>query len=211
MKKIFTLIAAALMTVNVMASNNGETVSGKVDVSVGGMFSYANDNVTYSVTIYQDGDVEKMDVVVPEYSLSATIMGNLTLGSYTVKGLVYDEEKGGFYRDYKDDGISFHFKAVQGGVASMDNDYTFSSDKDNNILVKTDGAKVVSITNKFQMGSMPFGIVSTFTPAAGDISDGINAFKLVDADGKMYDLSGHCVDENYKGIVIMNGKKFVKK
>ena len=28
-------------------------------------------------------------------------MGDLTLGSYVVKGLTYDATRGGFYRDYK--------------------------------------------------------------------------------------------------------------
>ena len=31
----------------------------------------------------------------------------LTLGTYTVKGLIYDEAKGGFYHDYRKDGLSF--------------------------------------------------------------------------------------------------------
>ena len=38
----------------------------------------------------------------------------------------------------------------------MDGEYTFNSEKDNNILVKYDGNRVTDIVNTFQMGSMPF-------------------------------------------------------
>jgi hypothetical protein len=33
----------------------------------------------------------------------------------------------------------------------------------------------------------------------------------LDPKGIMYNLSGQRVDENYKGIVIQNGKKYLKK
>lgn len=85
-------------------------------------------------------------------------MGDLTLGSYVVKGLIYDETRGGFYRDYKGDGLSFHFTAMQGGTKTMDGEYAFNSERDNNILVKYNGSNVESIVNTFQMGAMPFGI-----------------------------------------------------
>ncbi|EJW92843.1 hypothetical protein EVA_19050, partial [gut metagenome] len=91
-------------------------VSGGISVSVGGAYAYDNKSVTYQVRRYKDGGVEKVDVEMPTYSLEGTIMGDLTLGSYVVKGLTYDETRGGFYRDYKDDGLSFHFTAMQGGT-----------------------------------------------------------------------------------------------
>jgi len=31
------------------------------------------------------------------------------------------------------------------------------------------------------------------------------------SDGKIYNLAGHRVDEGYKGIVICNGRKWIKK
>ena len=73
-----------------------KAVTSAINVNVGGMFPYANEGVTYNVRKYMDGDVQKVDVEVPTYTLDNTLMGNLTLGTYTVKGLVYDEEKGGF-------------------------------------------------------------------------------------------------------------------
>jgi len=31
------------------------------------------------------------------------------------------------------------------------------------------------------------------------------------SDGKIYNIAGQRVDEDYKGIVIMNGKKYIRK
>lgn len=185
-------------------------VTNAISVTVGGMYTYTNESVTYNVRKYMDGDVEKVDVEVPTYTLGNTVMGNLTLGTYVVKGLTYDEERGGFYRDYKDDGLSFHFTAETGGTKTMDGEYAFNSAKDNNILVKYDGTKVESIVNQFQMGAMPFPIVSTFSGTATGIS-GVSGSTAKKADGRMYNVAGQRVDENAKGIVIINGKKYLKK
>ena len=187
-----------------------KAVTSAINVNVGGMFPYANEGVTYNVRKYMDGDVQKVDVEVPTYTLDNTLMGNLTLGTYTVKGLVYDEEKGGFYRDYKNDGLSFHFIAEQNGNKTMDGDYEFNAQKDNNILVKYDGSKITDIVNTFQMGAMPFGIVSSFNSATTGISSVKNDVQKKN-DGKMYNLNGQVVSESYKGVVIVNGKKYFKK
>lgn len=187
-----------------------KAVTSAINVNVGGMFPYANEGVTYNVRKYMDGDVQKVDVEVPTYTLDNTLMGNLTLGTYTVKGLTYDEEKGGFYRDYKNDGLSFHFIAEQNGNKTMDGDFEFNSAKDNNILVKYNGSKITDIVNTFQMGAMPFGIVSSFNSAATGISSVKNDVQKKN-DGKMYNLNGQVVSESYKGVVIVNGKKYFKK
>lgn len=187
-----------------------KAVASAINVNVGGMFSYANEGVTYNVRKYMDGDVQKVDVEVPTYTLDNTVMGNLTLGTYTVKGLTYDEEKGGFYRDYKNDGLSFHFIAEKDGNKTMDGDFEFNTAKDNNILVKYDGSKITDIVNTFQMGAMPFGIVSSFNSATTGISSVKNDVQKKN-DGKMYNLNGQVVSESYKGVVIVNGKKYFKK
>ena len=186
-----------------------KAVENPISVTVGGMYTYTNDKVAYKVRKYTEGDVEKVDVEVPEYSLQQTVMGNLTLGRYVVKGLVYDEEKGGYYRDYKDDGLSFHFTAESNGTKTMDDDYAFNSARDNNILVKYSGNQVESIVNTFQMGAMPFPIVSTFSSSV----NGIHAVSLPmpSADGNAYNLAGQRVDNTAKGIVIINGKKYLRK
>ena len=187
-----------------------KAVTSAINVNVGGMFPYANEGVTYNVRKYMDGDVQKVDVEIPTYSLANTLMGNLTLGTYTVKGLTYDEEKGGFYRDYKNDGLSFHFIAEKDGNKSMDGDYEFNTAKDNNILVKYSGSKITDIVNTFQMGAMPFGIVTNFNSEATGISS-IKTDVQKKNDGKMYNLNGQVVRESYKGVVIVNGKKYFKK
>ena len=187
-----------------------KAVASAINVNVGGMFSYANEGVTYNVRKYMDGDVQKVDVEVPTYTLDNTVMGNLTLGTYTVKGLTYDEEKGGFYRDYKNDGLSFHFIAEKDGNKTMDGDFEFNTAKDNNILVKYDGSKITDIVNTFQMGAMPFGIVSSFNSATTGISSVKNDVQKKN-DDKMYNLNGQVVSESYKGVVIVNGKKYFKK
>lgn len=185
-------------------------VTNAISVSVGGMFTYNNESVTYNVRKYMDEGVEKLDVEVPQYQLDGTVMGDLTLGSYAIKGLTYDEEKGGFYRDYKDDGLTFHFTAKQNGTTSMDGDYAFNSEKDNNILVKYSENNIVSIVNTFQMGAMPFGIVTTFNNIVNGI-DNVKVSDKVKNDGVAYDLSGRRVDDNFKGIVIVNGKKYLRR
>lgn len=190
-----------------------KAVSNPITVTVGGQFTYNNDNVTYELRRYKDGETDKLDVTVPSYTLANTIMGNLTLGSYTVKGLVYDEAQGGYYRDYKNDGLKFHFTAVQGGKTTMDKDYDFATDKDNNILVKYEGNDVSSIVNTFQVGTMPFGIVSVFSGATTSINDITTTphQHITTTPAAQYNLAGQRVDNNYKGIVIVNGKKYLRK
>lgn len=190
-----------------------KAVSNPITVTVGGQFTYNNDNVTYELRRYKDGETDKLDVTVPSYTLANTIMGNLTLGSYTVKGLVYDEAQGGYYRDYKNDGLKFHFTAVQGGKTTMDKDYEFAAEKPNNILVKYEGNDVSSIVNTFQVGTMPFGIVSVFSGATTSINNITTTLShdLNTTPSQQYNLAGQRVDNNYKGIVIVNGKKYLRK
>ena len=45
----------------------------------------------------------------------------------------------------------------------------------------------------------------------GDLADGINAVVVAPANSKMYNLNGQAVGADYKGIVIMNGKKMFNK
>lgn len=135
--------------------------NGSVSVMVGDNFGpYVNSDVTYQITANGDGTI---NVVVPEYTLDNTQIGNLTLGSYTVSNIAYDKEKGSFYRDYKDDNLVFHFKAENGGQTTMDGDYSFTLGR---IEVKNSDAGI-SIVNNFQMGRMPFPITSTFTKGQG--------------------------------------------
>lgn len=178
-------------------------------VSVGGVYNFQNASVTYNVRKYKDGEEEKVDVEIPTYTLDGTVMGDLTLGTYTVKGLTYNEEKGGYYHDYANDGLTFHFTAVSNGMTTMDKDYQFNAAQQNDILVKYNGTAVADIVNTFQMGSMPFQIVSRFTNPTAGISS-VNATETAKGN-KAYSLSGQQVGSDYKGVVIINGKKFLQK
>lgn len=184
-------------------------ISGEVKVVVGGVYTYENKSVTYKVRKYSKDGVDSVDVEIPEYKLNGTVMGDLTLGRYVVSGLAYDEGKQAFFRDYKNDGLSFHFTAESDGKKTMDDDYAFNSAKDNNITVAYTNGKVSSIVNQFQMGAMPFPIVSTFSGSNG-ATTGVDTVIAPDAklDGQAYDLSGRRVSGNAKGIVIKNGKKY---
>lgn len=186
-----------------------KTVTNSIEVTVGGAYTYTNESVTYNIRKYAENGVEKLDVEVPAYTLDDTMIGNLSIGTYTVKGLTYDSEKGGFYRDYCHDGLTFYFSAEQNGVKTMDGEYAFNENKENNILVKYDGNNVESIVNKFQMGSMPFGIVSIFNNVTDGILDTINDTPKTNKNA--YNLSGQRVAANAKGIVIINGRKYLKR
>ncbi|MBQ0048988.1 MAG: hypothetical protein KBT12_01930 [Bacteroidales bacterium] len=182
-------------------------VTQRINVVVGGQYAYSNESVTYKIRKYVDGEVEKLDVEVPSFTLEGTVIGDLSLGNYTVSALVFDEEKGGFYRDYAADGLIFHFTAKQGGKTTFDGDYPFNTTKENNILVTYRDKQPASIVNTFQMGSMPFGIVSTFGTAA-------TAIKQVGEDAAthntVYNLCGQRVHGKAKGIFLVNGKKVMR-
>ena len=177
----------------------------KLDVSIGGMFNYTAAKVTYSVRTYPEGGNTLLDVNVPSYKLNETDLGDLTIGGYLVKGLKKDEQKGGYYRDYVNDGLTMHFKSVKDGVVGMDDDYAMSEGQ-NNILLVFD-AKKIKVTNAFHPGAMPFPIVSTF-PGVGEVT-AIEAVKTVEQnDAPAYNLAGQRTAAGYKGLVIKNGKKY---
>lgn len=207
---VFTYGAMPLPMTYTVTSYYVKPVTSAITVVVGGSFTYSNPSVTYHVRKYTEDGEERLDVEVPQYKLDGTVMGDLTLGSYIIKGLTYDEARGGYYRDYKDDGLSFHFTAEQNGTKTMDSDYAFNSSKDNNVLVSYADGKIKSIVNTFQMGAMPFGIVTRFDIATTGVKD-IHAAGDMQHGGAVYNLNGQRVSPDAKGLVIMNGKKIFRK
>lgn len=180
----------------------------KLDVSIGGAFNYTAANVTYSVRTYPENNNTLLDVSVPSYQLSGTPLGELTIGSYIVKGLAADNEKGGYYRDYANDGLTMHFKAVKDGQTTMDADYAMS-EGENNILLVYEGKKI-KVTNAFHPGAMQMQIVSTF-PGVGEAS-ALDAVKTIEQhDAPAYNLAGQRTAAEYKGIVVKNGKKYFQR
>ena len=131
--------------------------TGTNNVSVGGTYHYSAENVRQSVTANADGSVS---LTVPAYSLSGTVMGDITLGSYTIADIPWNEEKGGFYKEYADGSLKVHFKAVKEGTTTLDSDYLFNNKSTTTyILIKrTDTG--VTIENNFSLGNMPFPITA---------------------------------------------------
>lgn len=180
----------------------------KLDVSIGNMFNYTAADATYSVRTYPEGGKTLLDVKVPSYQLSDTPLGNLTVGSYIVKGLAMDETKGGYYRDYAADGLTLHFKAEKDGATTMDDDYVMSQGE-NNILLVYEGQNI-KVTNAFHPGAMPFQIISTF-PGEGEITgiEQVDNSKLTIGNG--YNLAGQRATGSYKGMIIKGGKKYFQR
>lgn len=131
--------------------------TGTNSVNVGGMYTYTAE-LTATVTENADGT---LDLTWPEYRLSNTIMGDLTLGSYTIRNIAWDADKNAWYRDYSNDGLIQHFTAVKDGTTSMDKDYTLGKTSTVTITVAEDGT--LKIVNPFKLGAMPFPITATFT------------------------------------------------
>ena len=144
-----------------LTDNFAGSYKGEDKISVGGLFSYtSSEAVTYKVTANEDGTV---NLTVPEETFKKTMMGNLTLSSYTISKIPYDESKKAFIKAYKDDNIKFHFiiKDDNGAVTS-DKEYTFDSRICKVTITKGADGKL-TVSNTYQMGKMPFPISGTFT------------------------------------------------
>lgn len=202
------LVSAMMMAfatcITAQDDNNGvKSYTDNLDVVVGGTYEYHTDGkVTYNIRTYAEDSTTRLDVEVPAYRLDSTVIGNLSIGTYTVKGLTYDVEKGGYYRDYKDDGLTMAFS--NGGAIS--GDYTFSV---GSILVKLKDDKEVSVVNTFQPGTMPFPIVSTFPGVFATAISGIKDDGTRTGDAA-YSITGQKVAAYRRGITIVNGKKYLR-
>ena len=176
--------------------------SGKLDVNVAGG-TYSAPSVTFWTRTYTDGDATKVDVQVPSYTLENTLMGNISVGGYTVQGLTWDETLEAYNKDYSNDGLSLYFS----NGSTLTGDYPLNK-AGQKITVKFNGTSVSSLVNTFQPGNMPFVIISTFPGTTSGIS---SVSKKADTlTGEAYNMAGQQVSENAKGIVIINGKKILK-
>lgn len=184
MKKLFTLIAVALLgtigleaqTITItkadgssitlagtgvksIAYSPAEAYMGTDTVCINNMpaWTYAAENIVYGITKNSDGTI---DVTKPEEVFANTVIGTITQGTYTVKGLTYDEATKSYVRDYAGDNtVVSHIKTVSNGKVNMDKDYTFSKGK---LVVKLAEDGSVTVTDTYSFGSMPFPIYSTF-------------------------------------------------
>lgn len=128
-------------------------------VNVGGAYPYDSaTKVTYKVEANADGTI---NLVVPEVLYKETLIGDLTIGTYTISNIPYDEKEGAFVKAYKDDNIKFHFTCSYEGTVTMDKDYTFDKDVCK-VVVSKDADGQLTVANTYQMGSMPFVIAGSF-------------------------------------------------
>jgi len=128
-------------------------------VNVGGAYPYDSaTKVTYKVVANADGTI---NLVVPEVLYKETVIGDLTIGTYTISNIPYNEAEGAFVKAYKDDNIKFRFTCSYEGKVTMDNEYTFDKDVCK-VVVTKDADGQLKVDNTFQMGSMPFVVVGSF-------------------------------------------------
>lgn len=122
-----------------------------------GTFGPYTTDITCKVTANPDAT---LNVEIPEYVLNETAIGNLTLGTVTIKGVYYDQANDCFFRPYGElDELTMHFKA-EGGMMNSDIDAPFT--EDSKIEVTNTETGSIKIINTFKVGSMPFPIVATF-------------------------------------------------
>ena len=184
----------------------------RMSVVIGGEYPYHVENVTYEVRTYPDNspvdDASSLiDVTVPAYQLKNTPMGDLTIGSYTVEGLNMPNGQDFYYRMYANDGLTMHFKAEQGGMVAMEDDYELT-DRRHEMKVVISG-KTIQIDNTFVPGRMPFPITTTFPDPEGA---SVTAVKSAKADRHaVYNMAGQRIGSGYKGLVVKNGRKHVQK
>lgn len=130
---------------------------GKNSFNLGAFGTFNNINTTVSLMMDENG---KYNIKVSSQQILGTIMGDLTVGEYTIKDLTFDEATNTFSKDYSKDGVKMHLKAVNGGKETMNGDY-----EHHNATIKavfgTDGS--LTVENNYQAGRMPFPLKGTFT------------------------------------------------
>ena len=141
------------------ASKVAGNYTGTTSLNVGGMFGpFTSATVEYKVTANEDGSINV--TASEEKYTGVTMVGNLTLGTYTVKNLAYDKATNSFSRDYSEDGIKVFFKSDNIGKKEGE-DYAFGKTSKMTVTLAEDGT--LTITNNYKVGRMPFPISATYT------------------------------------------------
>ena len=140
------------------ASKVAGNYTGTTSLKVGGVFGpFTSATVEYKVTANEDGSI---NVTASEEKYTGVPMvGNLTIGTYTVKNLSYDKATNSFVRDYSKDGIKVHLKSD--GMMKLDKDYPFQATS--KMIVKLGENGALTITNNYSLTGMPMSISATYT------------------------------------------------
>lgn len=151
---------------HIPATKLAGTYSGTNSVQVGNNedWTYTAD-ISYEITANEDGTI---NIIVPEYTLEGTMMGDLTLGTYTISNIQFNQELGTYFCAYGYDELQMNFKTTE-----IDRDYYFSYiNPTSNITIQPkNGMPGVKVKNTFGLGvieegvfqkKMPYTITATF-------------------------------------------------
>lgn len=148
-----------------MANVTAGVYKGTNNVNVGGVYDYKTD-ISYTITANPDSTI---NIEVPEYTLTGTIMGDLKLGAYTIENVAYDKKNDQFHQEYGKYGLSQEFTATQNGKVTMQGNYKFT---DNSYIIVKRTVYGLQVENSFQLGKMPFPIVAKFESTSTAIPSG---------------------------------------
>ena len=167
---LYSLMALAMATISLTSCSNDKDepkepsltdeyvgeFSGQLTLNIAGQYDYDTD----IRIIISEGENETLSITFPEYELSNTLMGDITMGSITFENLTYDPSKGGFYLDYGEADITQYFKAERNGTVTMESEYPLNAPSDILISKNEDGR--LTVVNSFRIGAMPMPITATF-------------------------------------------------
>lgn len=128
------------------------TYLGDNSVLVTGL-TYVAKNTGYSFWVNDDGTYT---IMVLGQKLEGTLMGDLTLGAYTINNLVYDKKTETFSKDYSNDGLKLKFKK---GTETEYKEYLLTKATIKATFGKDGSLKV---ENNFTAGHMPFPLQGVF-------------------------------------------------
>ena len=124
--------------------------TGTTSLKVGDFGPFESTTVAYTVTANNDGTI---NVVVPEEVYeNVPVMGTVTLGTYTINNLAYDENSNSYSRDYSNDGVKVLFKGKE---------VSFGATSKMVATVSEDGT--LTISNNYVIGRSPMAHSAVYT------------------------------------------------
>ena len=167
---LYSLMALAMATISLTSCSHDKDepkhssltdeyvgeFSGQLTLNIAGQYDYDTD----IRIIISEGENETLTITFPEYELSNTLMGDITMGSLTLENLTFEPSKGGFYLDYGETGLSQYFKAERNGTVTMESEYQLNAPCDIIVTKGEDGE--IKVVNSFRIGAMPMPITATF-------------------------------------------------
>lgn len=118
--------------------------------------TYTSDPVTYTIVANDNNTINV--IVSEEHYSNVRMMGNMTLGTYTVSNLTYNESTKSFERNYGNDGLKVHVKA---DGMDFDDDYNFA--KDSNIKVSFEDDGTLTVNNTYKINGVLFPFTAVYT------------------------------------------------